>query len=96
MSTIKFDLKRYSQNPSLRTKKSDSGVQLVFVPGEDYINELNEVASDVLHIFDSAKTITEVKTELLSIYDVTEFEEFDIELRQIIQSFLQQKILMEL
>jgi len=95
MSTVKIKPEKYRQNPELRTKKSDNGIQLVFVPGEDYISELNEIASDVLEQFIHPKTIDELKNNLLEIYEVSDENTFENELQEIIKYFVRQKVLLD-
>ena len=88
-------MKKYKKNADLRNKKSDAGIELVFVPGEDCVNELNEEASAVLEQFTSPKTIEEARSSLLNIYTVDNADEFIEETNQIINRFLKQRILIE-
>lgn len=88
-------MKKYIKNSDVRRRKSEAGIELVFVPGEDCVNELNEEASVVLEQFASPKTREEVRNNLLKIYSVDNINEFTEQTDQIIDRFLKRKILIE-
>jgi len=88
-------MKRYVRNMNLRIRKSEAGIEMVFVPGEGCVNELNEEASVILEQFTSPSTIEDMRKNLLNIYAVDDFDTFIKETDQIITRFLTRKILLE-
>lgn len=88
-------MKKYARNTKLRSRKSESGIELIFIPEDECITELNEEASVVLEQFSIPKTIEEVRSSLLNIYTVDNIDVFINETDQIIDRFLKRKILIE-
>lgn len=75
-------------NTNLKRRKSPNGINLVFVPGQNVVLELNEVAGDVLEVFSSgAQSFDDICTALKTEYEVDDETAFVEEVGQVLRRF---------
>ena len=73
---------------NLKRRKSPNGINLVFVPGQNVVLELNEVAGDVMEAFvEGPITYQSLMHYIKRLYDTDDVPEFQSELDQLLERF---------
>ncbi len=83
-----YRLGRWRLHHELKWRKSANSINLVFIPGQNVVLELNEVAGDVMQAFAAGPvTYDEVIEHLRGVYDTDGSPEFQAEVDQLLERF---------
>ena len=86
--TAAYRLGRWRLHRELKWRKSANGINLVFIPGQNVVLELNEVAGDVMQAFAAGPvTYGAVMEHLGSVYDTDGAPDFQAEVDQLLERF---------
>ncbi len=81
-------------HPKVKRRKSPNGINLVFIPGQNVVLELNEVAGDVMEAFAQAPvTYQALLGSLQEIYDVDDVVSFQDEIDQLLERFAKHSLI---
>ena len=79
---------------NLKRRKSPNGINLVFIPGQNVVLELNEVAGDVMDAFaQGPMTYEGLLSSLKETYDVDDVPTFQQEVDQLLERFVKHSLL---
>ncbi len=82
-------------NPKCRRRKSSNGINLVFVPGQNVVLELNVVAGEILEVFDEAPgSYGRVYARLRDCYEIENESQFELEVQQLLERLITHEILL--
>jgi len=78
----------WSIHANLKRRKSSNGINLVFVPGQNVVLELNEVAGDIMEAFsDGPISFDALCSGLFDQYQIEDKSEFNDEINQVLERF---------
>ena len=85
---------RWAINGNLKRRRSPNGINLVFVPGQNVVLELNEVAGDIVEAFASGpQSYDDICAALKSAYEVEDEAAFVEELDQVLDRFVSHSLI---
>ncbi len=82
-------------NSRAKRKRSDAGIELIFLPGGNFLFELNEVAALVLDRFGIPATLSAVVEGIAGEFEPAAFDEISSDIHSLVERFLEHKILVE-
>jgi len=78
----------WSVPPNLKRRKSSNGINMVFVPGQNVVLELNEVAGDIMEAFSGGPiSFDALSSVLMDQYQVEDPGAFNEEVDQVLERF---------
>lgn len=81
----------------LKRRKSSNGINLVFVPGQNVVLELNEVAGDIMEAFSAGPiTYDTLCSALQDRYEIDDRDGFREEVDQVLERFTTHKLIVPL
>lgn len=80
-------------NEKMRRKTSETGTSVAFIPGSNFVYELNESASVILEKLDIPMTMRQLLQALMAEYEIEDPDEFQLEVKQVVDRFLKHEIL---
>lgn len=79
---------------NLKRRKSPNGINLVFVPGQNVVLELNEIAGDIIEAFcDGPVSYDRLCSTLRSSYEVEDEAAFLEDVDQVLERFVTHRLI---
>lgn len=89
-----YRLGRWRLHRELKWRKSANGINLVFIPGQNVVLELNEVAGDVMQAFAAGPVTYDTVIEHLSnVYETDGEPDFQVEVDQLLERFIKHSVI---
>lgn len=80
-------------NPGCRRRRSPNGINLVFIPGQNVVLELNAVAGQVLELLGQEnRTAAQLREALALEYDIEDVDTFVQDVDQLLERLIRHEV----
>lgn len=88
-------MKRLIVNELLKRRTSPGGTALAFVPGQNFVYELNDTATEILDLLSGPLSHDELVEQISTGYDTEDVQELRQDVTMLLERFMEHNIVVE-